>query len=110
MALHHAASGEKIDVRPLAGALLDSASTALVRTGDLEVMRLVLPKGKSVPEHQVPGEITFQCLEGIVEVQAHDKAQTLAAGELLYLEGNVPYALYALEDASMLMTMLRKPE
>lgn len=110
MSQYHPVPGEVIDIRPLADKLLDTASIALVRTDDIEVMRLVLPNGKSIPEHHVPGEITLQCIEGIVEVQARDATQQLQAGELLYLHGNTPYALYALENASILMTMLRKDE
>ncbi|KIF82973.1 cupin domain-containing protein [Noviherbaspirillum autotrophicum] len=108
--LHHATSGELIDVRPLADKLPQSISTALLRTDNLEVMRLVLPADKSMPEHHVPGEITLLCLEGTVELQAHDKTQVLQQGQMIYLIGNVPYALRALEDSSVLMTMLRKPE
>ncbi|MGH8806869.1 MAG: cupin domain-containing protein [Noviherbaspirillum sp.] len=108
MSLHHASSGELIDIRPLGDKLADSASTALVRTDDFEVMRLVLTKGKSTPEHHVPGEITLQCLEGTIELQAHGKTQSLQTGDMVYLHGNAPYALYALENSSVLMTMLRK--
>lgn len=108
MAQYHPASGELIDVRPLGNKLVDTASIALVRTDDFEVMRLVLQQGKSVPEHHVPGEITLQCIEGTVEVQSHDKTQQLQPGDLLYVPGNTPYALYALQNASVLMTMLRK--
>lgn len=109
MSLHHATSGEKIDIRPLGAKLPQTPSTALLRTDDLEVMRVVLSKGRSVPEHRVAGEITIQCIEGIVEVQAHDGVQVLSANEMLYLKGNVPYALNALADSSLLMTILRKP-
>jgi len=110
MSQHHPASGELIDIRPLGDDLKDAASIALARTDDLEVMRLILPKGRSIPEHHVAGEITLQCLEGTVEVQAHDRTQPLRAGQMLYLAGEVPYALYALENSSVLMTMLRKDE
>ena len=110
MSQYHPSPGEVIDIRPLGDKLLDAASIALMRTDDFEVMRLVLPQGKSIPEHQVPGEVTLQCLEGVVEIQSHDKTQQLQAGELLYLHGNTPYALYALQNASLLMTMLRKDE
>jgi quercetin dioxygenase-like cupin family protein len=108
MSLRHAGSGEPIDVRPLGAKLRDSPSLALLRTDDFEVMRLVLPKGKSVPEHQVAGELTLQCIEGTVELEAHGKTTTLQAGYFVYLQGNTPYALFALEDASLLMSMLRK--
>ncbi|MGE5622212.1 MAG: cupin domain-containing protein [Bacillota bacterium] len=108
--LHHATSGELIDVRPLGDKLPQSPSTAFFRTDDLEVMRLVLPANKSVPEHHVAGPVTLFCLEGAVELQAHDKLQVLQAGQMVYLAGNVPHALRALENSSLLMTMLRKPE
>jgi quercetin dioxygenase-like cupin family protein len=110
MSLPHPSSGEVIDIRPLGDKLREAASIALARTDDFEVMRLILPKGKSIPEHQVPGEITLQCLEGVVEMQVQGKTQVLQAGEMLYLHGNTPYALNALQDASVLMTMLRKDE
>ncbi len=108
MSQHHPAPGELIDLAPLGDRFNDVAPIALLRTDDMEVMRLVLPKGKSIPEHRVAGELTLQCLEGTVEVQAPAGTRTLHAGQMLYLLGNTPYALFALENASMLMTMLRK--
>lgn len=108
MSLPHPRPGEIIDIRPLGDKLADAASIALVRTDDFEVMRLVLPKGKSIPEHSVQGEVTLQCLEGTVEVQAHGSTQALQAGQMLYLDVKEPYAISALENASVLMTMLRK--
>lgn len=110
MSLHHPVSGEVIDIRPLGDKLPQSESIALVRTAEFEVMRVVLPAGKSVPQHHVPGELTVQCLEGTVEIQAHDKQIVLRPGELIYLVGNVPYAFQALENASLLISMVRKPK
>lgn len=109
MALHHPVSGELIDIRPLGDKLVDTPSTALFRTDDFEVMRMILAAGKSVPQHHVPGELTIQCLEGTVELQAHDKTIAMRAGDLIYLACNVPHALYALENSAILVTMLRKP-
>lgn len=108
MALHHAASGELIDIRPLGEKLSSSPSVALARTTELEVMRLVLPIGRELPKHQVPGEIMLQCLEGAVELLAHERIQPLHAGEMVYLAGNVPYALRAIANSSVLMTVLLK--
>jgi len=108
MSLPHPAPGEVIDIGPLGAKLVEADSIALARTDDFEVMRLVMPKGKTIPEHSVPAELTLQCLEGMVEVQALDNTQTLQAGQMLYLHGNTPYALHARENASVLMTVLRK--
>lgn len=109
MALHHPTSGEVVDIRPLGDKLVDTPSTALVRTDGFEAMRMILPAGKFVPQHHVPGELTIQCLEGTVELQAHDRTIPMRAGELVFLAGDVPHALYALENSAILVTMVRKP-
>lgn len=109
MALSHAASGDIINVRPLGSELAAAVSTALFKTDTLEVMRLVLPVGKKLLNHRVPGPITLQCLEGTVEVQALQQTRILRAGEMLYLTGGEPHALCATQDASLLLTVLLKP-
>lgn len=110
MALHHAVSGELIDIRPLGEKLPESTSVALFKTPALEVMRLVLTAGHEIPEHCVAGEITLQCLEGKVELRAHGKLQTLEPGTLVFLEPHAAYAMRALENASVLMTVLVEHE
>lgn len=108
MAIDHAASGEVVDIRPLGAQLTESISTALFKSDQLEVMRIVLRKGQAIPEHHVPGEMTIQCIEGAVEVRAHDQAQVLEAGRLMRLAGNVPYELRAVDNTSLLITMSMK--
>lgn len=108
MALSHARSGEVINLSPLGPQLINTTSTALFKTAELEVMRLVLPAGKKLLNHHVPGTITLQCLEGVVEVQAQHQTQTLQAGEMLYLEGGEPHELHATQDASVLLTVALK--
>ena len=104
MALPHAESGQIIDISPLGSLLRSTVSTALFKAEDLEVMRLVLLAGKGIPPHKVAGEVTIQCIEGVVEVSS-DEVQTLAAGKMLYLRGDEVHSLRALEDASVLLTI-----
>lgn len=106
MAIHHAASGEVFDVRPLGAALAQSVTSVLVKTGALELIRLVVPAGKDIPEHQAPGEITVQCLEGAVDFTADGRTQRLAAGQMLYLTTGVRHSLHGVQDASVLVTVL----
>lgn len=105
MALHHAAPGEIVDVRPLGSNLHQSVTSTLLKSEHLQVFRLVLPKGKEFREHKVPGEITVQCLEGIIEFTTADQKQQLHPGEMLYLNGGAPHAVSAIEDASVLVTV-----
>ena len=106
MAVPHAKSGEVVDVRPLGSALHSSQTTALIRAERVEVIRLVVPAGKEIPEHRAKGEIVVQCLEGRVAFTASGKTQTLEAGTLLHLPAGEPHSVKGVEDASLLLTIL----
>jgi len=106
MALPHATSGQLIDILPLGPRMEETHSNALFKTSQLELMRLVLPRGKGLPEHTVPGAVTIQCIEGEIELQAHGKSQTMQPGQLVYLAGGEPHSLHAFQDASVLLTLL----
>lgn len=105
MAIPHALPAQPVDVRPLGSRIATERTTALFKSTDLEVMRLVLPEGKSFPAHQVPGDITIHCLEGRLDVTMDDGSHVLEAGELLYLTGGAPHGVVALEDTSALVTI-----
>lgn len=106
MSIPHAASGELIDVRPLGANLRQTISSTLVRADHIEVFRLVLAAGKVAPAHKAAGAITIQCLEGAVELKAHNQTQVLHAGSMVYLSDAEPHSVTALEDSSLLVTML----
>lgn len=106
MAIPHAASGELIDIRPLGAELRQTNSSTLVRADHLEVFRLVLPAGKAAPDHKASGAIIIQCLEGAVDLDAYGRTQILRAGSMVYLSDAEPHAVKALEDSSLLITVL----
>jgi quercetin dioxygenase-like cupin family protein len=106
MAIPHAAPAQIVDIRPLGAALPDSVTTTLVKTAQLEIIRLVVPAGKEIRPHRVPGEITVQCLEGRVAFTALGQTRELEAGQLVYLTGGEEHSVKGLEDASVLLTIL----
>lgn len=112
MAIHHATSGELIDIGPLGADFSEATSTTLIRSDHFEVFRLVLPAGGMVPDHKlprvcsVPSVVVIQCIEGVVEVEAHGRTQVMKSGHLLYLARGEPHALKAIQDCSVLVTML----
>ena len=106
MSIPHAASGELIDIQPLAGNLSQTSSNTLVRADHLEVFRFVLTAGKSTPEHKASGAITIQCLEGLIELKAHGKIQRMRAGNMVYLSDSEPHSVEAIENSSLLVTIL----
>ena len=106
MALHHARSGELIDIRPLGAAIKNTPSQALVRADQLEVLRLNLPAGESLPPHDIEhSAITVQCLEGALELRAHGTARRMEPDTLVYLAPGVEHSVIALEDCSVLVTL-----
>ena len=120
MAIPHARPAETIDVRPLGAALAASKTLALFKSEGLEVIRLVLAAGASLPLHKVPGDITLQCIEGRIDVKTDattdtttdtstdDASHILDAGQMLFLAGDTVHGVLALEDASALVTIALK--
>ena len=105
MAQPHARSAEVVNLMPLAQQLPGARTTAILKAGQLEVVRLVLPLGKTLPEHQVPGEITVLCIEGRLSFSSADGTVELGPMDFIHLRGGVPHALTALADASALLTI-----
>lgn len=108
MALPHATSGTVIDLRPLGAQCATFSSIALVKTPHLEVVRMAMPRGKTMPAHKVPGEITVQCMEGSIAFSIGGQVRNLHAGDMIFVAGDEMHALEALEDASVLITILLK--
>lgn len=108
MATPHASPCEVINVRPLAGQLTSSKTSAIFKSRDLELIRLVLMKGQSLPPHKVPGEITVHCLEGRLDISSGGCKSTLSAGEMLFLTGDTVHSVLALEDSNALVTIVLK--
>jgi quercetin dioxygenase-like cupin family protein len=106
MAIHHASSGELIDIRPLKGSLKTAVTKTLYKSNHLEVFRKILLAGEAMPAHQVAGEITVQCLEGSVDFSMGETHQLMREGDLKCLAGGEAHALKAVEDCSVLVTIL----
>jgi quercetin dioxygenase-like cupin family protein len=106
MALPKAKPGDVIDVRPFGSEIANATTEALFKSETLEVIRMVMPKGKAIPQHQVTGPITLHCLEGAIEITALGETRELAAGELVYLPAAEPHAVRCLDAASFLLTIV----
>ena len=105
MALEHAQPGQPVDVSPFGERLTQQATFAVFKAQHLEVMRLVLAAGKSLPPHKVPGEVTVLCIEGHLEVTTPTTCAVLAPGQLVLLPGGEVHSVRALEAASALVTV-----
>lgn len=97
-------------VGPLLASL--SAGPALpargrVRTGDLEVVRLLIAAGQAFSINQAAGEITIQCLCGRVSFTARGKTRELSTGQFVCLAQGEPFGVTGLEESTLLITRTR---
>lgn len=106
MALPHAAAGEIIRIEPMGSTVIEGTKThAFVKAGRFEAARLVLPRGSAIAPHSVAGPITLYCIEGAITLEANRTVE-MRAGDWLYLEGGETHALKAIEDSSLLLTII----
>jgi len=109
MSIRHVFAGEVTSILPLGERLAEGRTSALFKAIDLEVIRIVLRMGKSLPEHAVPGEITLQCLEGCLELSTQSRTVRMKVGDFVHLLGGQPHSLLAIQDSSVLLTVSLRP-
>lgn len=102
---HVASPGQVVQVGALGSELETDRLVTLIRTGDLEVLQLVVPSGRTVPTHLFPGEIIVHCLQGRVILTSLGDTYDLSAGQLLYYASLEPFSVQGIEDAALLMTV-----
>lgn len=106
MAVHHAEPLEIVNLKPLGHALKDARTTAIVKSGSFEAVRLIVHAGTTIADHQVKGAITLHCLEGCVKLGFNDSELRLSANQWIYLEGGTVHSVTGIEDSSLLLTIL----
>ncbi len=104
MALHHLGPAEKLHL-PSSFADRNGRAVALVKTDMFEAAQLALAAGTSIARHSVPGYATIQCLEGTVLLET-DETIELRSGDWLYLDRGQDHSVRAVDDASLLLTIL----
>jgi quercetin dioxygenase-like cupin family protein len=109
MAIPHLQSGQACSVLPADVATDTLQSLALFKDPHLEVIRMVLPAGKSIPPHHVNGPITIHCLAGEVVVKSEQQTYSLGAGDLQYFAGGVEHQLEAIQASVLLVSIVLIP-
>lgn len=104
MALHHLQPAEKTSLARAASGS-NARTSALVKTDAFEAAQLILGAGDDISGHSVPGYATIHCLEGKVILRT-DKNIELRPGDWLYLDRGQHHSVSAVEDSSLLVTIL----
>lgn len=100
--------GDLFEIRPVEANPVISETATLLKTDDLEMIRLVVPAGRDVPTHELQGDIVIHCLEGRVSVAAMGQVQSLLAGQLVHFQANEPISVQGMEDAVLLVTIVHR--
>lgn len=83
-------------------------SRTLLRTPNSRMVLFGFAEGQELTEHTSTQHATIQVLSGQCEFSLAGKPHTLKAGDLLYMPPNLPHAVKATTQFSMLLT-LSKP-
>ena len=106
MALPRAQPGTIVDLRSLGEASASFSAVALVKTASFEAVRMIVPAGREIPAHRIPGHITLHCLEGRLLLRMPDTEVEMTAGDWIYLEGGVSHSLTGIENSALLLTIM----
>jgi quercetin dioxygenase-like cupin family protein len=84
-------------------------SRTLLRTANSRVVLFGFAEGQELTEHTSTQHAVVQILSGECEFSLGGKPHAVKAGDLIYMPPNLPHALKATTQFSMLLT-LSKPE
>ena len=100
--------GEIVDLQTWAADLPKEHTKAIAKTDDMELIRIVLPTGKGIPNHSVTGPITIQCVSGKIAITAMGTTQKLNYNQIIHLIPGEPHSLKAIENSVVLLTIIFK--
>jgi quercetin dioxygenase-like cupin family protein len=109
MSVVHARSGDLLELDPDPAAQGRAGAVAMVRDDRLEVMRWMLPAGRSVPEYLACGPATIHCVRPDVRLALRHGEHRLGPGAMVYLAAGSRHALRAEADSVLLVTMVLVP-
>ena len=82
-------------------------SRTLLRTDRTRVVLFGFAEGQELTEHTSTQTAVVQILSGECEFSLAGKAHTVKAGDLVYMPPNLPHALKATSQFSMLLTLTK---
>jgi quercetin dioxygenase-like cupin family protein len=82
-------------------------SRTLLRASNGRVVLFGFAEGQELTEHTSTQQALIQILSGECEFSIAGKARAMKAGDLLYMPPNLPHAVKATKQFSMLLTLLK---
>jgi len=77
---------------------------------EVEVVRLELAPGKSLPVHKTPVEVFFYIIEGSGEIEVGDEREAVCAGDLVESPREIPHGLHNTSDKPFTVLVVKTPK
>ena len=85
----------------------DRNAVTLQKNSNLRVVLMSMRKGAALLEHKVEGAITLFVLSGKINFLAGKESVKVKNNELVVLEKTIPHDVKALEDSTLLLTIVQ---
>ncbi|WP_157263457.1 cupin domain-containing protein [Azohydromonas aeria] len=107
MALEHASPLQPIRLLSDGALPPDAVSVSLIKSAELQLLRVVLRTGSALPAHWVAGECTIQCLTGTAQLITPGKQLDLEAGDVVLVPKQQPHEVRSQHEDSVLLVTIR---
>ena len=101
--------GTIVELKTLEPSLRGHEKTVLVENDNLRIVQFAIPGGSGIPRYEAHGIMILHCLAGRLSVTAMDRSRVLRSGQLLHLAVREAFSVSALEDSSLLATIVLPP-
>ncbi len=82
----------------------------LLSKSEVEVVRIELAPGSSLPVHSTPVEVFFYIIEGFGEVEIGEERQAVQAGSLVESPKDIPHGLHNNSDSPFVVLVVKTPK
>jgi len=86
----------------------DRNSITVFKSDIITIVLIGMRENAELKEHTAIGNITVQVLEGEINFVAEQQTLSLAKGQMITLEANIPHSVTALKDSFFLLTLVKK--
>ncbi len=77
---------------------------------EVEVVRIELAPGSSLPVHRTPVEVFFYIIEGTGEIEVGDEREAVSAGNLVESPKDIPHGLHNTSDKPFVVLVVKTPK
>ncbi len=86
----------------------DRNSITVFKSDTSTIVLIGMHKNAELKEHKAIGNISVQVLDGEINFVAEGQTLSLAKGQMITLQANIPHSVTALEECFFLLTLVKR--